>query len=303
MKRYLHIFPIVALFSGASLLQANEAITLPLWPSGVPGESQVFPPESNITTSEHRMVDGRPATRLSNVVDPTITVFRPDPLDNTGAAVIVCPGGGYNYVVVDLEGSEVCEWLNSIGVTGIVLKYRVPAREGLPRGFAPLQDVQRAMGIVRKNAAGWGIDPDRVGVLGFSAGGHLVANLSNNHEARTYPAVDDADALSCRPDFAVLLYPGYLADRENGNAISPELTIAAGKTPPTFLAMTQDDPVRVENAIHYYLALTAAEVPAEMHLYPTGGHGYGLRPVESDVVTWPQRAADWMESSGWLDSK
>jgi acetyl esterase/lipase len=259
-----------------------------------------LPPEANITTPDHRTIDGRPAIRMSNVVDPTITVFRPNPSNNTGVAVIVCPGGGYNYAVVDLEGSEVCEWLNSIGVTGIVLKYRTPAREGLPRGFAPLQDAQRAMGLVRQHAAEWEIDSDRTGILGFSAGGHLAANLSNNHDERSYPRIDAADALSCRPDFAVLLYPGYLVDAENGNTLSPELTVGAGKTPPTFLAMTQDDPVRVENAVFYYLALHGANVPAELHLYPTGGHGYGLRPAPGDSDTWPLRMADWMESSGWL---
>jgi acetyl esterase/lipase len=237
---------------------------------------------------------------MSNVVDPTITVFPPDPSNNTGAAVIVCPGGGYNYAVVDLEGSEVCKWLNSIGVTGIVLKYRTPAREGLPRGFAPLQDAQRAMGLVRQHAAEWGIDPDRVGILGFSAGGHLAANLSSNHHERSYQQIDGADALSCRPDIAILLYPGYLLDAENGNTLSPELTVGAGKTPPTFLAITQDDPVRVEKAVIYYLALHVANVPAELHLYPTGGLGYGLRPAPGDSDTWPLRVADWMESSGWL---
>lgn len=298
--KYSCVFACAALALIASLATGAEPLAINIWPEQAPGETEVFPPEANITTPEHRTVDGRPATRMSNVVHPTITVFRPNPEIDTGAAVLVFPGGGYNYVVVDLEGSEVCAWLNSIGVTGIVLKYRAPAREGKPRGFAPLQDAQRAMGLVRQHAAEWGIDPDRVGVLGFSAGAHLAANLSNNHEERAYARIDDADTLSCRPDFAVLLYPGYLVDRESGNKLSPELTVAAGKTPPTFLAMTQDDPVHVENAVFYYLALHASGVPAELHLYPTGGHGYGLRPAPGNSDTWPLRVTDWLDSSGWL---
>jgi acetyl esterase/lipase len=196
----------------------------------------------------------------------------------------------------------VCDWLNSIGVTGVLLKYRVPKREGLEKHAAPLQDAQRAMGLVRLHAKEWGIDSQRIGVLGFSAGGHLSAALSCNYERRSYPAVDGADSVSCRPDFAILVYPGGLAVKEQGDKIAPELNITAN-TPPTFTAMAGDDPVRMENAVFYTLALKNAKVPAELHIYPTGGHGYGLRRTKELVTTWPDRAADWMRSRGLFERK
>ncbi|HVR36578.1 MAG TPA: alpha/beta hydrolase [Methylomirabilota bacterium] len=194
---------------------------------------------------------------------------------------------------------EVCEWLNSMGVTGVLVKYRVPRREGRERYAAPLEDAQRALGLVRHRAAELGIDPERIGVLGFSAGGHLAAALSTNHESRTYDRVDAADAVSCRPDFTVLVYPGYLVVREEGDRVSPELEVTA-ETPPTFLVMAQDDGVRVENALFYYLALERAGVPSELHVYATGGHGYGLRRTRELVTTWPDRVVDWMRINGWL---
>jgi acetyl esterase/lipase len=214
--------------------------------------------------------------------------------------VLVCPGGGYNILALDLEGSEVCDWLNSIGVTGVLLKYRVPARKGRERYAAPLEDVQRALGMVRHRAGEWGIDPRRIGVMGFSAGGHLSAAASNNYEKRVYDPVDAVDEVSCRPDFAMLIYPAYLAQPKENYKISPELPITAN-TPPTFLAQTQDDGIPVENSLYYYLALKAAKVKAEIHLYPTGGHGYGLRPSTNAVCTWPQRAEDWMRHLGVLE--
>ena len=188
-----------------------------------------------------------------------------------------------------------CDWLNSIGVTGILLKYRVPARKGLPNYVPPLQDAQRAMGYVRQHALEWNIDPQKIGVLGFSAGGHLAAALSTNYSKRTYEPVDGADQLSCRPDFAVVIYPGLLVPRNNLEKLNPEFTVTAN-TPPTFLAQAEDDPVRVENSLLYYQALLKAKAPVEMHLYPAGGHGYGLRRTEKLVTTWPARAEEWMRS-------
>jgi acetyl esterase/lipase len=214
----------------------------------------------------------------------------------------VCPGGGYNILAYDLEGTEVCRWLNSVGVTGVLLKYRVPARKGLERHTAALQDVQRAIGIVRSRAGEWKIDPKRVGVLGFSAGGHLAAAVSNNYAERTYPAVDDADKQSCRPDFALLIYPAYLAQKEDLSKLSPEMKVTA-QTSPAFLVMTQDDPIKMENVYTYATALKYAKVPAEVHVYATGGHGYGLRPTANPVSHWPQRAAEWLESQGYLKAK
>ena len=232
--------------------------------------------------------------------NPTITLF-PAPADKaTGTAVIVCPGGGYNILAWNKEGTEVCEWLNSIGVTGVLLKYRVPKRAGLEKHAPMLQDAQRAIGLVRHRAKEFGINPERIGIMGFSAGGHLSAAASNNFKERTYPSVDEADKVSCRPDFALLIYPAYLAVKEQKRPACTARSTVTANTPPTFLTMTQDDGVRVECALFYYLALKNAKVPAEMHLYPTGGHGYGLRPSEHAVSTWPQRAADWMRVRGLL---
>ena len=296
--KLLRTFGLAVWLSGAAL--ATELKTMPLWPDKAPGETAVLPPEADIYTTADGLIAGRPLIRLGNVSRPTITIYKPDPAKDTGAAVLVCPGGGYFILAMDLEGSEVCEWLNSIGVTGILLKYRVPRREGLPAYVPPLQDAQRALGLVRSQAGELGIDPHRIGVLGFSAGGHLSAALSNNHSVRTYPVVDATDQMSCRPDFCVLIYPGSLTVKEKNDAIAPELPVSETNTPPTFIALTQDDGVRVETGLFYYLALKNAQVPVEMHLYPRGGHGYGLRRTENTVTSWPDRVADWMKASGWL---
>ncbi len=284
----------------AVLAAAPAPAPIPLWPGTPPDETKPLPPEADeFVPGKDPLIAGRPIIRLGNVSTPTITIYRPDPAKDTGAAVVVCPGGGYHILALDLEGTEVCTWLNSIGVTGVLLKYRVPAREGRERYAAPLQDAQRAVGLVRQRAPELGLDPHRIGILGFSAGGHLSAALGANYEKRNYAAIDAADTVSCRPDFTVLIYPGGLDDQKSG-AVQPEVAPAKGKTPPTFIAMAQDDPVRPENAIHYYLALKDAGVPAELHLYPTGGHGYGLRRTADDVTTWPDRVADWLKAGGWL---
>ncbi len=251
--------------------------------------------EKDMTTAKDHSVAGRRVARLGNVSTPTITVYQPPKARSTGAAVVVFPGGGYRILAIDLEGTEVCDWLNSIGVTAVLLKYRVPAREGRERYAAPLQDAQRAVGLVRSRAAQWHVDPKRIGVLGFSAGGHLAAAISNNYEKRTYPEVDEADRVSCRPDFALLIYPAYLTVKDQGDRISPELAITPN-TPPTFLLQAEDDGVRVENSLYYYLALKNNKVPAEMHLYAQGGHGYGLRRTDLSITTWPQRAEQWLRS-------
>jgi acetyl esterase/lipase len=175
----------------------------------------------------------------------------------------------------------------------------VPKRAGLEKHTAALQDAQRAVGLVRSRAREFEIDPDRIGVLGFSAGGHLAAALSTSADRRVYPAIDDADATSCRPDFSLLVYPAYLTLKEQGDKINPE-TVVSSNTPPTFLTITQDDPVRVENVLFYSMALKQAGVPFELHVYPKGGHGYGLRRTENPVTAWPERAADWMRSRGLL---
>ena len=292
---------LAATFLASAVVQA-AAEPVVLWPAGAPGDKGGLPPEADTSKPGENLVSGKPLIRLGNVSSPTITVF-PAPADKaTGAAALVCPGGAYNILAMDLEGSEVCEWLNSIGVTGVLLKYRVPRREGQPKHGPALQDAQRAMGVIRQRAGEWGIDPARVGCLGFSAGGHLCAALSASVAARTYEAVDDADKQSCRPDFMTLIYPAYLTQKDQGDAVSPE-TAVSQLTPPTFMAMTEDDPVRAETALFYYVALKNAKVPAELHLYPMGGHGYGLRRTPFNVSAWPQRAEEWMKTLGVLERK
>jgi acetyl esterase/lipase len=296
--RMLRFLPVLALLTLTSLA-ADPRPPTPLWPQTAPGEKGDYGPEVDITKPTDNQVGGRRLIRLGNVSQPTLTVYSPDKDKDTGAAVIVCPGGGYGILALDLEGTEVCEWLNSIGVTGILLKYRVPKRPGLEKHTAALQDAQRAVGVVRSQAKELGLDPKRIGILGFSAGGHLAATASNNYETRTYPKIDAADDVSSRPDFTLLIYPAYLTLKDQNDKIAPELPITA-QTPPTFIVMTQDDGIRVETAMFYSLALKNAKVPCELHVYPSGGHGYGLRPSEQTVTTWPARAADWLGKLGVL---
>ena len=279
---------------------ASEPILL--WPQGAPGDRGDLGEEADLTKPTDGLVAGKPVIRLGNVAKPTLTVY-PAPRDKaTGAAVVVCPGGAYRILAMDLEGTEVVAWLNSIGVTGVLLKYRVPLRKDRERYAAPLQDAQRALGLVRHRASEWGLAPNRIGVMGFSAGAHLSAVLSSNYEKRTYDPVDAADQASCRPDFATLIYPAYLTIQKEGDRIAPELNVTSN-TPPTFLVQTQDDGVRVESSLFCYLALKNAKVPVEMHLYPSGGHGYGLRPSSHAVTTWPQRAEQWLRGLGMLERK
>jgi acetyl esterase/lipase len=276
---------------------AAEVGPIPLWKGTAPGETGTVGPEHDTTTAKEELVSGRRVMRITDISVPTLTVYRPAKAKQNGAAVLVFPGGGYHILAWDLEGTEICEWLNSIGVTGVLVKYRVPAREESRRG-APLQDAQRALGIVRARAAEWGIDPKRIGVLGFSAGANLAARVSNRFDKREYDRADASDDVSCRPDFTVLVYPGGFAEK-NSDRLSPDFRIVADG-PASFLVQAGDDPVRVENSLAYYTALKAVKVPVEMHLYPAGGHGYGLRPSKNLIATWPKRVEDWMRSLGVL---
>jgi acetyl esterase/lipase len=301
MKKIQREF-VVALVMFTCVLQAcgtEPAVVLPLWPGTAPGDKGPFDEEKDLTKPNENLVAGKRVIRLGNVSKPTISLYQPPSDKRNGTAVVVCPGGGYQILAMDLEGTEVCEWLNSVGVTAVLLKYRVPKRAGLEKHTAALQDAQRAIGMVRHRAAEWGLDQKRIGVLGFSAGGHLAAMASNQCEPRSYAAIDEADAASCRPDFTVLIYPAYLTVKEEGDRIVPELNLSSN-TPPTFIAMTEDDPIRVETALFYAVGLKKVNVPLELHIYPSGGHGYGLRPSKDLVTTWPQRAADWMRNRGLL---
>ncbi len=280
----------------AALVAAAADKPIPLWPHPI---SEFNPgPEHDATTAKDKPVAGKAVIRLANVTDPALT-FYPSHDKSNGAAVVVFPGGGYSILALDLEGTEICEWLNSIGVNAVLVKYRVPEPPGVPRYAAPLQDAQRAIGMVRANAGKWHIDSKRIGVLGFSAGGHLAALVSNSYATRTYAPIDAADSVSCRPDFTILIYPAYLTAENDRSVLAPEFTVTA-QTPPTFLVQTEDDPIHVENSLTYYRALTTWKVPAEMHLFSAGGHGYGLRPSSEPVTQWPKLAEAWLRARGIL---
>jgi acetyl esterase/lipase len=266
-----------------------------IWPDGAPDAKPAAGPEVDTTTSKEPLIAGKPVVRLGNVTTPTITVYSPKD-KNTGAAVVVFPGGGYRILAIDLEGTEVCDWLTSTGITCVLLKYRVPDSGPYPKSPAALEDAQRALGLVRLHAAEWRIDPHRIGVLGFSAGGHLAAALSTHFDQRLYKSLDAADQVSCRPDFAAVIYPGYLALSDQNFAPNPEIHVTQ-QTPPTFLLQTEDDRVaHVESSLVYYAALKSANVPVEMHLYTEGVHGYGLRRTALPVTGWPVLVETWVHT-------
>jgi acetyl esterase/lipase len=238
---------------------------------------------------------------------------------NTGVAVVVFPGGGYQFLAMDLEGTEICDWLTSRGITCVLLKYRVPdsgptmknGHSYYPKVQTALQDAQRTLGLVRQHAAEWHVDPHKVGVIGFSAGGHLAAAVSTHFAQRTYPPVDAADELSCRPDFAILLYPGHRWTPEDEDPVSrdgtnlrlrPDIRVRAD-TPPTFLVHAEDDPVDdVKHSLTYYVALQKAGIPTEMHLYAQGGHAFGLRTSKSPIAQWPRLVETWLVTIGMVDA-
>lgn len=285
---------------------------IPIWPGVPPDAQQVSGPEVAGPVIDHP-VAGKPWTYVSNVVRPTMTVYSPTG-KNSGAAVVVFPGGGYHILAIDLEGTEVCDWLTPKGITCVLLKYRVPGLAHYPKS-APypksgpypqspiaLEDAQRTVGLVRFHAAEWHIDPHKIGVLGFSAGGHMVAALSTHFERRIYPAVDAADKVTCRPDFAVAIYPGHLSLAANSIALNPDIrTHITPQTPPTFLLQNEDDHVdRVEDALSYYIGLKKAGVPVEMHSYAQGGHAFGLRPTKFPATAWPQLVETWLRAIGMI---
>jgi acetyl esterase/lipase len=276
-------------------------LTLPLWPHGAPGASSNSAPEADMTTSKDHEIAGKPVLRLGNVSAPTLTVYPPSG-KNSGAAMVVFPGGAYRILAMDLEGTEVCDRLTSSGITCILVKYRVPDSGPYPKSSAALQDAQRALGMARVHAAEWKIDPHRIGVLGFSAGAHLSAALSTHFTQRLYDPIDAADQQSCRPDFAVIVYPGYLALSEQNFAPNPEIRVTAD-TPPSFLVQAEDDSVHVENSTVYFLALKNAKVPAELHIYAEGGHGYGLRRTALPVTAWPQLVETWLRTIKMLPAQ
>ena len=278
---------------------------IPIWPGAAPDASPVPGPES-MKTWEH-LIAGRPWMAVTNVTRPTMTVYAPQG-KNTGAAVVVIPGGGFAVLAMDLEGTEVCDWLTSKGITCVLLKYRVPSVPFVwkcncrPDDFAlstpSLQDVQRTMRLVRSHAAQWHFDPHRLGVLGFSAGGFLVAEISTGFDRHLYAPVDAVDKESARPDFAIGIYPGHLATDDD--KLNPNVPVT-GRTSPTFLVQAEDDYTDgVNQSLVYYAALAKAHVPAEMHLYAHGGHGFGLRSAKFPITGWPVLADTWLRTIGML---
>lgn len=284
-------------------------VQVPIWPEAVPDAQPVGGPEYAETTGKESLVAGRPWVAVERVSQPTMTVYPPTG-KNTGAAVVVFPGGGYKILAIDLEGTEVCDWLTSKGITCVLLKYRVPGDPSktypisgpYPKSPMALEDAQRTVGLVRLHAGEWQIDPRKIGVLGFSAGGHLAAAVSTHFDHRLYTAVDAADKESCRPDFAVSLYPGHLSLAKNSVALNPDIrTHITRRTPPTFLLQNEDDHVdRVEDSLSYYAALKKAGVPVEMHLYAQGGHAFGLRSTKFPVTAWPRLVETWLGAIGMI---
>jgi len=284
------IFAIVTLaFFYVSPLLAADRPVMDVWPGKAPGETKEIGPEESRPPQPKQRQD---VTRLTNISKPTLTLYQPPEGKRNGAAVIIAPGGGYSILAWDLEGTEIAEWLNSIGVTAAVLKYRVPRRDGDTANKLPLMDAQRSVSLIRSKASELGLDPKRIGMLGFSAGGNLAAATCLKFNQRQYDKIDATDEVSSRPDFGVLIYAAYLAD-ENGQ-VKPEYQ-PTKETPPMFFAFAMDDRVAVDGSFAMAKALKATGIPAELHMYDAGGHGFGMRKSEFPCHTWTGRCGEWLE--------
>ncbi len=270
---------------------------VPIWPGAVPDQHPVPGPEyvTNVPSTT-----GKSWVAVCNVARPTMTLYSAKGT-NTGVAMVVFPGGGYMSLAIESEGTEICDWLTSRGITAVLLKYRVPVTRVGPYAESPLalEDAQRTVGLVRLHAAEWQIAPHKIGVIGFSAGGHMVTAMSTHFDKRLYPALDAADKESCRPDFAIALYPGHLWIQDDKKfELNPNVPVTRN-TPPTFLLQAENDPVDpVNNSLVYYMALKKAAVPVEMHLYAEGGHGFGLRRTKFPITQWPQLVEKWLATIG-----
>lgn len=287
--------PLVGLLMAGAALAA-EPLVLDLWPGPPPGDVGIQGKE-NSRVYESKILGG-PTRLITNVSRPAIAVYPPAQDTNTGTAMIICPGGGYHDLFWELEGEEVAAWLNSLGMTGIILKYRVPRRPGDVRGEpprGPLLDAQRAVSLVRSRAAEWRIHPRRIGMVGFSAGGHLALATATSFPQRAYEPIDAVDQVSCRPDFAVLCYSGYLKAKDKDD-IAPGIRIPAD-SPPIFLAHSSDDEISSpEHSVFMYLALRRAKVPAELHVFATGDHDFGVRQNEKLPSSWTRLCVNWLRS-------
>lgn len=282
----------LALLSMCPPLFSAPLEPVPLWPEGVPGEAGLNLPAESIELKGDYQIQ-----ILSNVSVPTLTVY---PAENpNGAAVIVCPGGGYNILAYSHEGTEICEWLNSLGITAGLLKYRVPRREGLEKHDAPLQDAQRAIGLMRSRSSEWKVDPTRIGILGFSAGGHLATMALTSDGTRGYEADPVIDAPSPVPDFGVLVYAAYLLDEKNPDKLSPEIPVTEA-TPPAFLVVAHGDEKFVEGSARFYIEMRRKNRSCELHIFAKGGHGFGFKNIDEEIRQWPALAGKWMEAEGFL---
>ena len=268
-------------------------VTLNLWPGTPPGGI----PE---TIGEEKWEPGKetpPIVRISSVSIPTLAFY---PAKNpTGACIVIFPGGGYNILAYNHEGSEIADWLNSIGVSAVVVKYRVPRRSDLPKLWAPLQDAQRAIRITRSRAAEWKIDPEKIGVLGFSAGGHLTVCAALDYATKTYDPVDAIDEIDCRPNFAIPIYPAYLMDDEKDFSADSQLSESVridGNAPPTFISVANDDANRGAAAARFYIKMKEAGVPCEIHIPVKGGHGYGIREDKGVAAQWNKNCENWLRA-------
>lgn len=273
---------------------------IPIWP-GTPRDAHPVPGPEYVRFDTNNLIAGKGVELVYNVSEPTMTIYSPQGT-NTGVAMVVFPGGGYQLLATDLEGTEICDWLNTKGITGILLKYRVPSHREGPYGEAPmaLEDAQRTLSLVRHRAADWRINPHKIGVIGFSAGGHMVTATSTHFNKRSYTAVDAADKESCRPDFAIALYPGHLWNEETPCELNPNVHVTTN-APPTFIVQAEDDPTdNVNNSLIYYIALKKSKVPAEMHLFAHGGHAFGVRRTTSPITRWPDLAETWLRTIGML---
>jgi acetyl esterase/lipase len=295
---------------------AADPTEIRLWPAVAPGSEGAGNVRELV---EERGTPDRPDRRIQGVTVPTIALYRPDPAQSTGTAILICPGGGYSGVVIDKAGHEIARYLQGIGITAIVLKYRLPRPEGYTFDHdVPWLDASRAVRLTRHHAAEWNLNADRIGIMGFSAGGHLASTVATRFDKGNSESSDPVDRLSSRPDFQALIYPvisfqdevAHMGSRSNligddpGTELidrySNELQVTE-QSPPAFLVSTYDDRVKAENTLHYFEALRAVNVPAEMHIYEVGGHGYGIRPTGKPVSTWHHRFGEWLKERGLLD--
>ena len=277
----------------ANISVADEPVTYELWPDGPP---TAMVPQSEATIKLIQSYGGAQPNRITDVTNPTVTVFRPD--KPNGAAVIVAPGGGFMFLSFAHEGTEVCEWLNSLGVTAVLLKYRTPTRDDQEMFELPVQDAQRALGFVRKHAAEWKLDPQRVGLLGFSAGANLAGHAAWDRGTRTYPQNPDLDDPR-GPDFLVFIYGGGFLDKDDPSKFRPGFSIPAD-APPAFFMVAHDDSTNPIETAMLYLEYKKLDRSAELQIFAKGGHGFGMRKDGKPINEWPQRCAEWMQSLGFL---